>query len=392
MKKTLSAIICIMLALTVLFAFVACQPEPDPTPEHTHQYESKVTKEATCTEDGVKTFTCDCKDSYEQKITATGHTMVDGVCSACGHTEQAESYTIYFKNDSSWEKVSVYVWLTSGESTTEYEGAWPGAAMTKVDDLWYSYTVELPATEGVKLIFNNGLAEGAAQTGDLNFSTEKLWWANSTAYATKAEAENVQTQSVTVYYRNTEGWEAPHAHAWNTAGNVTTWPGVAMTKVDGTDDWYSATFVTASLEGLGYLFCDGVAEGGEQTDDVIYNENKLYYAGGNSFATKAEAEANQGVQYADLYLKGSFDSWGAGYRFVLNSDGSATLTVELAKDVEFKIASSDWTTTVIVYDNGNAFGTNSNFDWGNDYCIKVVNAATYTFTVDAEGNVTITKG
>ena len=27
---------------------------------HTHSYTSSITKEATCTEDGVKTFTCEC--------------------------------------------------------------------------------------------------------------------------------------------------------------------------------------------------------------------------------------------------------------------------------------------------------------------------------------------
>ena len=39
-----------------------------------HNYESEVTTEATCTEDGVITYTCtECGDIYTETITATGH-------------------------------------------------------------------------------------------------------------------------------------------------------------------------------------------------------------------------------------------------------------------------------------------------------------------------------
>ena len=40
---------------------------------HEHSYESKVTTEATCEEPGVKTFTCECGDTYTEAIEATGH-------------------------------------------------------------------------------------------------------------------------------------------------------------------------------------------------------------------------------------------------------------------------------------------------------------------------------
>ncbi|MDD6264926.1 MAG: InlB B-repeat-containing protein, partial [Clostridia bacterium] len=42
---------------------------------HTHVYTATVTKEATCTEKGVKTFTCECGDSYTEDIPALGHTF-----------------------------------------------------------------------------------------------------------------------------------------------------------------------------------------------------------------------------------------------------------------------------------------------------------------------------
>ena len=40
---------------------------------HTHSYTSKVTKKATCTTNGVRTYTCSCGDSYTQTIAKTGH-------------------------------------------------------------------------------------------------------------------------------------------------------------------------------------------------------------------------------------------------------------------------------------------------------------------------------
>lgn len=40
---------------------------------HTHSYVEHITKQATCTEDGLKTFTCKCGDSYTEVIQATGH-------------------------------------------------------------------------------------------------------------------------------------------------------------------------------------------------------------------------------------------------------------------------------------------------------------------------------
>lgn len=42
-------------------------------PSHTHSYTSSVTKNPTCTENGVKTFVCSCGSSYTEAIPANGH-------------------------------------------------------------------------------------------------------------------------------------------------------------------------------------------------------------------------------------------------------------------------------------------------------------------------------
>ncbi|MCD7847412.1 MAG: hypothetical protein LUG49_05225 [Oscillospiraceae bacterium] len=57
---------------------------------HTHSYTPSVTTEATCTTDGVMTYTCACGDSYTESIPATGHdyeeTVTEPTCTEGGYT------------------------------------------------------------------------------------------------------------------------------------------------------------------------------------------------------------------------------------------------------------------------------------------------------------------
>ena len=69
------------------------EPTTEPT-ECSHEYKDSVTTEATCTAEGVKTFTCTkCGDSYTEAIEKSEHTYKDATCtdaktcSACGATE-----------------------------------------------------------------------------------------------------------------------------------------------------------------------------------------------------------------------------------------------------------------------------------------------------------------
>lgn len=56
-----------------------------PPAQHTHTWDAGVvTKETTCTEAGVKTFTCSCGATYTEDIPAKGHNYNNGVCSNCG--------------------------------------------------------------------------------------------------------------------------------------------------------------------------------------------------------------------------------------------------------------------------------------------------------------------
>jgi hypothetical protein len=55
---------------------------PKVIPNHSHKYVDKITKSATCTAEGVKTFTCSCGDSYTESIAQLSHEYSDKVVSA----------------------------------------------------------------------------------------------------------------------------------------------------------------------------------------------------------------------------------------------------------------------------------------------------------------------
>lgn len=87
---------------------------------HIHRYVSELTKKATCTEDGLLTYTCICGDSYTEPVTATGHnyeaitatgdsdpTRCTFVCTNCGDKyEYALNYKV--EDRSFWGSRTVY--------------------------------------------------------------------------------------------------------------------------------------------------------------------------------------------------------------------------------------------------------------------------------------------
>ena len=75
-------------ARSILRAAVGLEELKNP---HTHAFNGTVTKKATCTEDGIKTFSCECgEDTYTEVIPKTGHDYVSiktlPTCTAGGYT------------------------------------------------------------------------------------------------------------------------------------------------------------------------------------------------------------------------------------------------------------------------------------------------------------------
>ena len=91
MKKVALLILC----FTILICLVACNQGQNqtPTPEHTHSFgEWSVTKNPTCTEDGIKARYCDCGEKQSDTIPALNHTTVIDeavapTCTTAGKTE-----------------------------------------------------------------------------------------------------------------------------------------------------------------------------------------------------------------------------------------------------------------------------------------------------------------
>ena len=65
----------------------------DSSGAHVHSYTARVTTEPTCTKTGVKTFTCECGESYTEDVPALGHTYgewTDVISDTCG----GDSYSV----------------------------------------------------------------------------------------------------------------------------------------------------------------------------------------------------------------------------------------------------------------------------------------------------------
>lgn len=73
--------------------------------EHVHSWdEGKVTKEATCTEAGEKTYTCDCGETKTEEIPALGHDYDEGKVTKEATCTEAGEKTYTCKHDSSHTK------------------------------------------------------------------------------------------------------------------------------------------------------------------------------------------------------------------------------------------------------------------------------------------------
>ena len=98
-------------------------------PAKGHHYKEEITKEPTCTEEGEKTYTCGCGDSYTEKIPAKGHHFEDGICTDCGEKDPD-----YHKHD--------YVEEITKEPSCTEEGE-----KTYTCECGDSYTEKIPMTE-----------------------------------------------------------------------------------------------------------------------------------------------------------------------------------------------------------------------------------------------------
>ncbi len=81
--------------------------------DHKHSYTSKITTAATCTTEGVLTYTCECGDTYTEPVAKLGHSYSTAIeeatgktiytCSACGHSYTTTCGYIHSRVET-WQK------------------------------------------------------------------------------------------------------------------------------------------------------------------------------------------------------------------------------------------------------------------------------------------------
>jgi len=229
----------------------------------------------------------------------------------------ADTTTIYFTNDGPWKTVKIYYWADGYNPI-----GWPGSSMKLVEGNIYSFDVPAGCT---KVIFNNGNGGSSNQTADLGMPTdgtnmytystgkwttyspaatcEHVWGAANITVAPTCNGKGEATytcgkcgssytdsvdalghsyadgvctvcgvgESIEIFFENTAGWANVNAYYWCDGGNLTSWPGEAMSPVEGAIWSY-----TLPGDAQYIIFNDGST----QTDNLTIPADKDLYVYG----------------------------------------------------------------------------------------------------------------
>ena len=257
-----------------------------------------VTTPATCTVDGVKTYTCTkCGATKTEAVPATGHNYVDGVCTVCGAKETVSTGDVYalateLKDGDEVIVVNVEVGKAMSEDAvaTKYRAGVdvvPENDKITTSDSKIVWDV-VKTDDGYK--FMNDAGETLSATSGLSFAdTDNVWMltagtvtdtfiiSSTTAKGTSGDPKSIEWfenyKEFTTFYKNDSneslfamklyvkesGGETPVvcAHVWND-GVVTT---PATCTVDGVKT-YTCTKCgatkTEAVPAAGHNYVDGV--------------------------------------------------------------------------------------------------------------------------------------
>lgn len=139
-----------------------------PPAQHTHTWNAGVvTKEPTCTEAGVKTYTCTtCGATYTEDIPAKGHNYNNGVCSNCGDKQPEVKAT-----EKAWDALDAKLAEIKGNDDAVLVTA-------KRDGTAYALKLNVDAIQSGAAAFGNdfltGLATNLKSALDENFGSYVL--------------------------------------------------------------------------------------------------------------------------------------------------------------------------------------------------------------------------
>ncbi len=159
LEKLFSIFSVVALSSVMVFSSFGCNNEkPDgegEQPTHTHKYNEDVTTMPTCTQEGLKAFTCECGDSYTEIMKTLNHTYSNHMCIVCGTVEEGKTPIIYdWVDDSAFTKDAKRVIYAANNTERRAKG-------TKEDpvsfDLLMRGFAELKITAGDTIIVHPGV-------------------------------------------------------------------------------------------------------------------------------------------------------------------------------------------------------------------------------------------
>ena len=235
----------------------------------------------------------------------------------------------------------------------------------------------------------------------------------------------------TIYYVNTNKWDAPYAHTWSDPGTHSTWPGDPMDKTNFTYQGYAIySFDVPDTSRTNIIFSNnGASQTGNLDLPNSGSDKIMYYNGGwvsyetdssePTTATDSSAETTQPVT-SDYYFWYSTDSNIANYsgkwnavpmtkndssysvsNLSVNSGGNFYFIVN--KDAEKPYLDTVWKAgndvkvDCTACKNLSRFGPQSYNVPGQSaavcyYYISVTKNGSYSFTFDGDKTVTVTEG
>ena len=319
---------------------------------HTHSYTSKITKAATCTANGIKTFTCKCGNSYTQVIKATGHKyqttvvsptyLVEGYtlhkCSACGDSYKdtitavkkvpvisgaKATGTTYNSIKLSWNKTSG----VNGYIVYRYNSArksWIRLAKISNPNTTSYTATGLSSAAEYQIAVKGYATENGKEIGSPKLSLIKA--TTNPGVVSNFKASGYTTNSVKLTWNKVNGAEGYIVYRYNPSNKG--W--IRLTKTKGTS--YTATGLASGTSYKfavkSYITLNGKEFGGSQLTQVFTSTNpdKVNFTVTSPSAGRADfrwSKVRGATGYIVYYKENAKDSW---HRLTVTSGTSYTKT------------------------------------------------------------------
>lgn len=180
--------------------------------------------------------------------------------------EYVEKFKIHAQVPDDWQDVCLWAW-SAPDGKNAFD-AWPGKAMTKGEDGWYT----AGAPVWVNSIIVNGNS-GDVKTEDISIDAAEVWVTVSedgTSDFTYNDPNAPVAEDITVHVKAPADWSEPHLWAWSAPDGTnafSSWPGEALQE--GEDGW-----LTLSVPGWVNSIIVNANEGGIQTSDLSVDTGK----------------------------------------------------------------------------------------------------------------------